>query len=48
MLPEGVNPWGPLMFAGVGAFVAATGAVAALIPARRASNVDPSVALRYE
>ena len=48
MLPEGVNPWGPLMFAGVGAFVAATGAVAALILACRAANVDPSVALRDE
>ena len=48
MLPAGVNPWDALMFAGVGALVAATGAVAALIPARRAANADPSVALREE
>ena len=48
LLPAGVNPWDPLMFAGVGVFVVATGTVAALIPARRAADVDPSVALREE
>jgi len=48
LLPAGFNPWDPLMFATVGAFVLATGAIAALVPARRAAKVDPSVAFRDE
>jgi putative ABC transport system permease protein len=48
LLPAGVNPWDPLMFAAVGALVLLTGAMAALVPARRAAQVDPSVALRDE
>jgi ABC-type antimicrobial peptide transport system permease subunit len=48
VLPAGVNPWDPLTFAGVGAFVLATAAGAALVPARRAAKVDPAVVLRDE
>ena len=48
VLPAGVNPWDPLMFAAVGAFVMATAAVAALVPARRAAKADPCVVLRDE
>jgi putative ABC transport system permease protein len=48
LLPEGVNPSDPLMFAAVGALVLATGAAATLFPARRAARVDPAVALRND
>jgi predicted permease len=48
LLPAGVNPWDPMMFAVVGAFVMLTGALATLAPALRAAAVDPSVALRDE
>jgi predicted permease len=48
LLPAGLDPWDPLMFTAVGAFVLIAGAAAALVPARRAATVDPSVALRDE
>jgi hypothetical protein len=48
ILPDGVNPWDPVMFAAVGLLLLATGVVAAGIPARAAANVDPSLALRQE
>jgi putative ABC transport system permease protein len=48
LLPDGLNPWDPIMFAGVGAFVLATGVAAAIVPAWRAALVDPAVALRSE
>jgi predicted permease len=44
----GVAPHDPLTLAIVVAVVAAAGAAACLFPARRATRVDPMVALRYE
>jgi ABC-type antimicrobial peptide transport system permease subunit len=38
----------PLVFAGVTLLLVMTSALAALIPARRASSVEPMEALRYE
>ena len=43
-----VNTSNPLMFAGVMGALAFTGLVATLIPARRAAQVHPMEALRYE
>jgi ABC-type antimicrobial peptide transport system permease subunit len=48
LLPEGVDPWDPRMFAGAAAALIATGVAAAAVPARRAARVDPAVALRHE
>jgi putative ABC transport system permease protein len=44
----GVHPADPLTFSAVAAALMATAMVAAWIPARRATRVDPMVALRYE
>ncbi len=44
----GVDVSDPLIMAGVALVVALTAAFAAYIPARRASRVDPVVALRHE
>lgn len=44
----GVSPTDPLTFIGVAALLAMTGLIACLIPALRATKVDPLVALRYE
>ena len=48
LIPEGVNPWDPAWFGAVTLMLLATGLAAAWIPARRAAQVDPSIALRQE
>jgi ABC-type lipoprotein release transport system permease subunit len=43
-----VEPWDPTIFVTVVLTLAATGLVASLIPAWRATRVDPVDALSYE
>jgi putative ABC transport system permease protein len=44
----GVSPYDPMTLTGVTILLLLTGLIACWIPARRASRVDPLVALRYE
>jgi ABC-type lipoprotein release transport system permease subunit len=44
----GVSPVDPITFASVAATLAAIALVASYLPARRASGMDPTEALRWE
>jgi putative ABC transport system permease protein len=43
-----VQPTDPLTFAAVATLFCAVAAIACYVPARRATQVDPAISLRYE
>ena len=43
-----VSPYDPLIFVTIAMVLAGTAILACLVPARRASAVDPMVALRHQ
>jgi putative ABC transport system permease protein len=48
ILPATLSTRDPIAFAGAALVILAAGAAAVLVPARRASKIDPAIALRYE
>jgi putative ABC transport system permease protein len=44
----GVRPWDPAIFSAVVVTLATAGLLACVIPARRATRIDPVQALRYD
>ena len=48
ILPDGLNPWNPVMFVAIVLVLLTTGVVAAWVPARRAASIDPSLVLRQD
>ena len=44
----GVSPWDPATFAGVTVVLSFVGFAACVLPAWRATRVDPGVTLKYE
>ncbi len=48
LLPDGIDPWNPLLLAAPALLLAIAGVLAAWFPAHRAAAVDPSLALRHD